>query len=293
MYSKRHYPSKILLTGEYTVLLGYPAIAIPWQGRYAKWNDIGSEVDSTLLRFYQFIKGNVELKNHFLLNEFYAYIQNNGRLESSIPFGYGLGSSGSLCAAVLDRFTKINKKESELVYTLLKKMEDFFHGQSSGLDPMVSFYNCAVQICKGVVTFPNIINKDILQKYQLHLVDSKINRNTQDLVSKFKESIKDANYLSKVIEKIVLLNNQLMEALLNDNGQLFEDNWRELSEESLEIYQDMIPEKFRNFWNEGIQSESYYCKLCGAGGGGLFLTKVVDDKMFLEKLRIHNFEKFN
>ena len=43
MYQPRNYPSKILLTGEYTVLLGHPAIAIPWNGRYAEWNATGGQ----------------------------------------------------------------------------------------------------------------------------------------------------------------------------------------------------------------------------------------------------------
>jgi mevalonate kinase len=33
----------------------------------------------------------------------------------------------------------------------------------------------------------------------------------------------------------------------------------------------MIPEKFRQVWQQGIDSGVYYLKLCGSGGGGYLL----------------------
>ena len=33
----------------------------------------------------------------------------------------------------------------------------------------------------------------------------------------------------------------------------------------------MIPEQFHNIWQQGIDSNDYYLKLCGSGGGGYIL----------------------
>ena len=33
----------------------------------------------------------------------------------------------------------------------------------------------------------------------------------------------------------------------------------------------MIPERHKDIWLEGINSNSYFLKLCGSGGGGYFL----------------------
>ena len=33
----------------------------------------------------------------------------------------------------------------------------------------------------------------------------------------------------------------------------------------------MIPKLYRKLWKEGIDSNSYYLKLCGSGGGGYIL----------------------
>ena len=43
----------------------------------------------------------------------------------------------------------------------------------------------------------------------------------------------------------------------------------------------MIPEAFRKIWQYGLETHSYYLKLCGSGGGG-FLLGFTDD---LEKAR--------
>ena len=33
----------------------------------------------------------------------------------------------------------------------------------------------------------------------------------------------------------------------------------------------MIPEQFHQLWQQGIDSNDYYLKLCGSGGGGYML----------------------
>ena len=38
-----------------------------------------------------------------------------------------------------------------------------------------------------------------------------------------------------------------------------------------ENFQPMIPKLYRDLWKEGIDTNSYYLKLCGSGGGGYIL----------------------
>ena len=38
----------------------------------------------------------------------------------------------------------------------------------------------------------------------------------------------------------------------------------------------MIPKLYRDLWSEGLSSNDYSLKLCGAGGGG-FLMGITDD----------------
>ena len=77
--------------------------------------------------------------------------------DSSIPQGYGVGSSGALVAAIYDKYTieKITVLENLTREKLLKlktifgKMESFFHGKSSGLDPLNSYLSLHQNIRSG------------------------------------------------------------------------------------------------------------------------------------------------
>ena len=74
--------------------------------------------------------------------------------DSSIPQGYGVGSSGALVAAIYDKYAtdKITVLENLTREKLLKlkiifsKMESFFHGKSSGLDPLNSYLSLPILI---------------------------------------------------------------------------------------------------------------------------------------------------
>ena len=79
---------------------------------------------------------------------------NNMHFDSSIPQGYGVGSSGALVAAIYDKYAddKITVLENLTRDKLLKlkaifsKMESFFHGKSSGLDPLNSYLSLPILI---------------------------------------------------------------------------------------------------------------------------------------------------
>ena len=61
------------------------------------------------------------------------HIQKSLFFNSTVPAGYGLGSSAALTAAVFDSYTSV-KKHSDLedILEQLARMEDFFHKKSSG-----------------------------------------------------------------------------------------------------------------------------------------------------------------
>ena len=59
-------------------------------------------------------------------------------------------------------------------------------------------------------------------------------------------------------------------------------NTKKLSKVVLNNFKPMIPEQFHGIWQEGIDSNDYYLKLCGSGGGGYILGFTQN----LEKARI-------
>ena len=79
-------------------------------------------------------------------------------------------------------------------------MEGYFHGDSSGLDPLVSYLSNAVLIeskdkCSKIQIDPSTA-KDL----DLFILNSSIERRTAPLVDIFKEKLSNSNSFAKMIE---------------------------------------------------------------------------------------------
>ena len=58
--------------------------------------------------------------------------------------------------------------------------------------------------------------------------------------------------------------------LHGDAKSLFK-NVKRLSKVVLKHFKPMIPNTFHQLWKHGIETNDYYLKLCGSGGGGYIL----------------------
>jgi mevalonate kinase len=52
----------------------------------------------------------------------------------------------------------------------------------------------------------------------------------------------------------------------------------------------MIPAKFHDLWKQGIETNDYYLKLCGSGGGGYILGFTEDLDKAKSALKDYNLE---
>jgi mevalonate kinase len=52
----------------------------------------------------------------------------------------------------------------------------------------------------------------------------------------------------------------------------------------------MIPESFHEIWKNGIETNDYYLKLCGSGGGGYILGFTQDLEKAKSALKGHKLE---
>ena len=252
---------KLLLAGEYTVLEGGSTLAIPFHkvAAYLCYNP-----NSQLTDFWQnlmvFFK-----ENHIELNydQFIEDIEKGLGYESSIPVGYGVGSSGALVASLYDQY-KIEEKAVDSLKSILSTMESFFHGKSSGIDPLVSFINRPILYHDGVAT---LLENDI-DLSDWYLIDSKLSRSTAEYVSIYKTEVKD-NHKNAIVE-LQSLNETFIHNLIansDPSGIL-----KQISEIQLKVFDKMITHEIKNFWVKGLTEGSYTMKLCGAGGGGYYLV---------------------
>jgi mevalonate kinase len=269
------YTAKLLLFGEYSVIAGSEALAIPISQFGASW-DFSSEANDShhqLGLMLNHLETAVFNFAHFLnLLDFKNDLNRGIYLKSNIPQGYGLGSSGSVCAAVFDRYktnNAINLSQIEL-RTFFAQMENFFHGNSSGIDPLVSFLNNPVVINSDQQLTSRKDCTGFHEKIDVYLYDSKIARKTEPLVIQFNEKLKDLKFQNSLKEELVPLVRSVIDIWLHKGDVL--QKIKQISNWQLKNMYEYIPERVLKIWQESKDDPNMVFKLCGAGGGGFFLV---------------------
>ena len=208
--------------------------------------------------------------------------------ESTIPQGFGVGSSGALCAALLHRYTKedINLllTDTNRLKVFFAKMESHFHGASSGMDPLISFINRPI-LFKGKgelieVQIPERKNKD---GAALFLLNTGRARRTEPLVNLFLEKCKTSEFAKICEGELVKVTHDCINNFLEGNSRELFYSWKKLSQIQLENLTPMIPKLYIDLWKEGLKDTRFALKLCGAGGGG-FLLGMAENLDLVKKL---------
>lgn len=278
--------SKILLFGEYGIIKDSKGLSIPYNfyngalkldenkssvaiasnTSLKKYVDYLETIDASLVRFdIEVLKNDVKKGMYF---------------DSSIPQGYGVGSSGALVAAIYDKyaFEKITVLENLTREKLLKlksvfaAMESFFHGNSSGLDPLNSYLSIPILIkSKGNIEATGIPSQKTEGKNAVFLIDSGVIGETAPMVSLFMEKMKQEGFRNMLKNQFIKHTDACVDDFLSGNIKSLFSNTKQLSKIVLNHFKPMIPKQFHDLWKKGIDTNDYYLKLCGSGGGGYIL----------------------
>jgi mevalonate kinase len=265
------YPSKLLLFGEHTVLRGSQALAMPLGNFAGRWQYSDDKIKQyDLPKLMEYVKNLSENgKIAFDTEGSFSALERGLFFDSNIPSGYGAGSSGALVAALYDVFGLDKTLSISDLKIVLGKMESFFHGESSGLDPLVSYLKKPILIRsdKTMTTLESI--KNDLPRF---LIDTKQSRKTEPLVKIFLEKTARSPEFNDLIlsELVPLVDDAITAFLQNQTAFLFETMHR-ISLFQHRFLPEMIPMAFKNVWLEGLVGDVYKLKLCGAGGGGFIL----------------------
>lgn len=260
MLPTRKYPAKVILFGEYTVLLGGDILAAPYGEYFSSWQ-LAENSDQRLLDFVDYLfELDSEALDFKLLLQLHELVLHGWQLKSTITIGAGLGSSGSVVAAIYDVVGKKNMAPDKL-RSVFQKMEGYFHGESSGIDPLVSYLDTTLVIQDGNL---RVIEDLMLPKFSLY--DTGIERNTQSLVSWFKSQLTEHEAFANAIDELKHHNNTIITELLN--GEDTTQRTKTISTLQLEILSKLIPAPLKTQWNS---TSNTIWKICGAGGGGYFL----------------------
>lgn len=272
----KKYYGKALLFGEYTIIDGGDALAIPLKGvagilKKKKFKSFSHDV---LADYYKYLIDYKDLPLDFarLKND----ILNGLYFESNAPKGYGVGSSGMLTAAIFDQY-----KKHEYTFTLvdlkllLGKMESYFHGSSSGLDPLVSYLHQPLWIHDGEIELIDHLDNHILSGF--FLVDTGRSRQTSPFVKLFKDKMISSAY-RQAIEELKTEVTSCVTSIYSGEISEFHIALKKVSAIQYEYFKEMIPDFYEDLWKQGLKSDRFYFKLCGAGGGGyLFLYQMDHD----------------
>ena len=135
--------SKILLFGEYGIIKNSKGLSIPYNFYKGglKLGDLNSKIvkksNQSLCLFRDFL---IEINSLIVVFDFKKMNKDlfeGMYFDSTIPQGYGVGSSGALVAAFYDRYAEnkftilenLTRDKILILKNIFSKMESYFHGK--------------------------------------------------------------------------------------------------------------------------------------------------------------------
>ena len=290
--------AKILLFGEYGIIIGSKGLSIPFfffGGRLRlteEENETTRASNQSLCEYTKYLAGLSEDLLRLDWEALKADLDRKLYFDSNIPQGYGVGSSGALVAAFYDRYalektySKDDLTSQKLTHlkNIFATMESHFHGQSSGLDPLNSYLSLPLLIhSKDNIEFTGILEQNPSGEGAVFLIDTGSRGVTAPMVSLFMEYMKEEGFRKMMNYEFTQITDLCIENFLKSNLKSLFENMKSLSTLVLRNFKPMIPFQFHGLWKKGLETNAYYLKLCGSGGGG-YLMGFTPDLITAKKL---------
>lgn len=286
------FTSKVLMFGEYSLLYNSMALTMPFDKFSGKFSYPTSDVETKeALESNQGLRKfcNYLLENHtdeqFKLNvkKFKEELDKGLFFESNIPQGFGLGSSGALVAAIFlryldkagdvkDEIKVLTKEKMKNLKSALGGLEGYFHGTSSGIDPLSILINEPLLVKSNFDIVPvEIPTYKEDGENVVFLLNTGLSRNTDKLVQHFKADCETPEFRAKLENELTPYTNEGINHFLNANTAELYFSLHNLVKFQLNEMSYLIPEKYQPKVKQGLESGDFYLKICGAGGGGYML----------------------
>ncbi len=285
---------KAILVGEHAVVYGARAVAIPLPNLH-----LSMQVDSTPTAGDQ-----AEIRMHLggtpapekiirVVREAMDLLQmprQNLQIQgtSLVPIGAGLGSSASLCVALLRALTDLsgNMRSTADLAALATQLERTFHGNPSGLDTTVVAFEQPVIFRRGTMPTPLTVAR-LKQavgsegRWPFALIDSQLRASTSDMIARAQPFF-SGPHAAERIATFDRLAAQVADALRDGHIALMQPAMNEAAE--LLTQAGVVPEALTTMMIKIRQVGALAVKPTGAGGGGMLLT-LLDPACAAEQLR--------
>ncbi|WP_299162685.1 mevalonate kinase [uncultured Tenacibaculum sp.] len=296
--------AKILLFGEYGIIKDSKGLAIPfnsYKGALKSANNLTGEASKSNESLAKFSRYLTDLNSNIVSFDLVSLkndIDNGMYFDSSIPQGYGVGSSGALVASIYDKYANnkitvlenLTRNKLLVLKQIFSLMESFFHGKSSGLDPLNSYLSLPILINSKENIEPAGIPSQKEGKGAVFLLDSEQIGETEPMVNIFMNKMKNEGFRKMLSEEFSLHTDACIDDFLQGNIKSLFGNVKKLSKVVLMNFKPMIPTAFHKVWEKGIQTNDYYLKLCGSGGGGYILGFTEDYQKAKTSLKDYKLE---
>lgn len=274
------YYSKVILFGEYSMIFDATALMVPLQQFSARWKLSkltmlrAKKSNESICRFRDYLADIKNISASIDIDALSRDLNFGLNLSSNVPSGYGLGSSGTLVAAVYDRYAKLHTNDLMELKSIFGQMESFFHGSSSGIDPLQCYLGKPFRISPQGVELVNggFLKRDI----HICLIDTKIKSNTRPLVQHFKEQRQDEAFLSAFQRDYVPHVTDCINNLIDGLNEAFFASLTKLTEAQLLFLRPMITENTLHLFEQDYDFH-FGVKISGSGGGG-YVLGFTDDK---------------
>lgn len=295
--------AKILLFGEYGIIEDSQGLTLPYSFYKGalKFSSLQTDFErrsnESLKQYAQYLQ-TLELPLEYALDlkQLEKDLREGLFFDSNIPQGYGVGSSGALVAAIFERYSvekyqaeTISKEQLKDLKRIFGQLESYFHGTSSGIDPLICYMNLPILIenreSVDKVSLP--VQKE--GKGAIFLIDSGEVGETGPMVQIFFEKMKTEGFRKTLKEEFIRYNNACIDHFLKKDMNPFFKNLRALSLWAYDHFKPMIPKSLYSAWKDGLDTNAYYLKLCGSGGGG-YILGFTKDYPKAEKM-LQGFEK--
>lgn len=291
----RVFHAKILLFGEYSVVAGSSALSVPffrYSGQLGFEKEQSADVaasQESIREWLNYMRSMDPVDFPDLNIETLAQDLDKGLyFRSDIPRNYGLGSSGALIAAIFDHYMRSSVAgdiSSEILGHLklvLAKAESFFHGTSSGFDPVSIMAGRPLLYQDGRFSFPDIKKVEAVLSC-FYLIDTGQSSSTGVFVNKFLEQVRKGKMKSAFEKSYLPAVEKVVQASCGGDIISLNRVMPAISDFQYEYMQDMIPQRVKKIWEQGLNSGNYYLKICGSGGGGYMLLWALTDPSEIER----------
>ena len=271
---RERYYSKVILFGEYSMIFDSTALMVPLKRFSAQWRFAPSlstqgvaASNASLQRFADYLS-TLDIKDLVDFQRCNRDLQYNLFLDSNVPSGYGLGSSGTLVAAVYDAYAKEKTNDYLKLKEIFGKMESYFHGSSSGIDPLQCYLGKPFKITPKNVEIlkDEFLNKDI----RICLIDTKIKSNTKPLVNHFKQQRENLDFLNRFQKEYVPYVKKCLNALIWSDREVFFNSLTRITKGQLKFLRPMITDNTLDLFTADYDF-NFGVKISGSGGGGYVL----------------------